>query len=190
MSQEKIRVKIGGHSLLHHYVKKNIVGENAIVVLLVGMKAIVVVGMHNDYHFQAVQPLAIGDGSRIFGEVAYSPTVDGGGGGMSGQRLSITIRNRDCSSSIWSCQGKEDLGAISMFGDSVTKLKSPKASTCISLSKRQVDLAIDNFGDRVYDCFGLVWFSCLEHPKFKAFLNGFGFPSVSKKELAGKRLDL
>ncbi|KAK1352084.1 hypothetical protein POM88_053798 [Heracleum sosnowskyi] len=86
--------------------------------------------------------------------------------------------------------GKEDLSALAMSEDRVKKLKSLKASPCLSLNSTQVDSALDNLADWVYDCFGLVSFSYLGHPKFKAFLNRVALPSVSKKELAGERLDV
>ncbi|KAK6161503.1 hypothetical protein DH2020_004884 [Rehmannia glutinosa] len=70
-----------------------------------------------------------------------------------------------------------------------TTMKSPKASPGPTLSKAQVDSALDFLADWVYECYGSVSFSSLEHPKFKAFLNQVGLPSISKREFAGSRLD-
>ncbi|XAR54996.1 hypothetical protein NMG60_11030360, partial [Bertholletia excelsa] len=85
--------------------------------------------------------------------------------------------------------GKEDLGALKMLEDSVKKLKSPKASSNQTLSKAQIDSALDYLAEWVYESSGSVSFSSLEHPKFRAFLNHVGLPAVSPREFAGSRLD-
>ncbi|XP_063943245.1 uncharacterized protein LOC108210002 isoform X1 [Daucus carota subsp. sativus] len=140
-----------------------------------------------------VQPLAVVDASRFSVEVAYSPVaLGGGGGGVYGQHNQFSQSQQQVQQQqhLILSGGKEDLGALAMFEDSVKKLKSPKASTPnLSLNKIQVDSALDCLADWVYDCCGLVSFSSLEHPKFKAFLNQVGLPCVSKRELAGERLD-
>ncbi|XP_031097934.1 uncharacterized protein LOC116002068 [Ipomoea triloba] len=151
-----------------------------------------------------VPPLAIVDPSRLAYspvDLAYSPVasmatsivtagcstttvaaaaaaVGGGGGSMYPQQQQLVLSG-----------GKEDLGALAMFEDSVKKLKSPKTSPGPTLSKSQVDAALDSLADWVYECCGSVSFSSLDHPKFKAFLNQVGLPSISRKEFAGPRLD-
>ncbi|KAF2313165.1 hypothetical protein GH714_009559 [Hevea brasiliensis] len=86
--------------------------------------------------------------------------------------------------------GKEDLGALAMLEDSVKKLKSPKTSPGLALSKAQIDCALDYLADWVYESCGSVSFSALEHPKFRAFLNQVGLPAVSRREFCGGRLDV
>ncbi|KAK1356598.1 Sterol-4alpha-methyl oxidase 1-1 [Heracleum sosnowskyi] len=112
---------------------------------------------NNSSGFQ-VQPLAVVDASRFSVEVAYSPVASGGDAGVFGQHHQVPQQQQQ---HLVLSGGKDDLGALAMFEDSVKKLKSPKVS-----------------------------FSSLEHPKFKAFLNQVGLPSVSKRELAGERLDV
>lgn len=85
--------------------------------------------------------------------------------------------------------GKEDLGALAMLEDSVKKLKSPKLSPGPSLSKDQIDSAFDLLTDWFYEACGSVSFSSLEHPKFRAFLNQVGLPSLSRRDLSGSRLE-
>nr|GMD00598.1 uncharacterized protein LOC109146565 isoform X1 [Ipomoea batatas] len=85
--------------------------------------------------------------------------------------------------------GKEDLGALAMLEDSVKKLKSQRPSPGPSLKKEQVDSAFNLLAEWFYESCGSVSFSCLEHPKFKAFLNQVGLPAVSKKEFSGANLD-
>ncbi|XP_077246650.1 uncharacterized protein LOC143886525 [Tasmannia lanceolata] len=86
--------------------------------------------------------------------------------------------------------GKEDLGALAMLEDSVKKLKSPKASGP-ALGKSQIDSAVGLLADWLYECSGAgaVSFSCIENPKFKAFLQQVGLPPVSRREFSGARLD-
>lgn len=86
--------------------------------------------------------------------------------------------------------GKEDLGALAMLEYSVKKLKSPKTSPGPTLSKNQIDCALDYLADWIYESCGSVSFSSLEHPKFKAFLNQVGMPAFSRREFVGSRLDL
>ncbi|KAG5039719.1 hypothetical protein AAZX31_05G051200 [Glycine max] len=85
--------------------------------------------------------------------------------------------------------GKDDLGALAMLEDSVKKLKSPKTSPGLALSKAQIDSAIEFLGDWVYESCGAVSFSSLEHPKFRAFLAQVGLPAVFPREFTGTRLD-
>ncbi|KAJ8771411.1 hypothetical protein K2173_026588 [Erythroxylum novogranatense] len=85
--------------------------------------------------------------------------------------------------------GKEDLGALAMLEDSVKKLKSPKASPGPSLSKNQIDSALELLTDWYYEVFGSVSLSSLKHPKFRAFLNQVGLPTLSRRDLCGARLD-
>ncbi|XP_021909521.1 uncharacterized protein LOC110823447 isoform X3 [Carica papaya] len=85
--------------------------------------------------------------------------------------------------------GKEDLGALAMLEDSVKKLKSPKTSPVLALSKEQIDSAFELLADWFYESCGSVSFSSLEHPKFRAFLNQVGLPAVSRRDFLGPRLD-
>ncbi|KAF2311753.1 hypothetical protein GH714_026514 [Hevea brasiliensis] len=85
--------------------------------------------------------------------------------------------------------GKEDLGALAMLEDSIKKLKSPKASPRPSLSKEQIDSALELLADWFYEACGSVSFSSLEHPKFRAFLHQVGLPSLSSSDLSGARLE-
>ncbi|CAJ1928277.1 unnamed protein product [Sphenostylis stenocarpa] len=113
-------------------------------------------------------PLALVDPSRFLGELTYAPP----------QQPHLMLSG-----------GKEDLGALAMLEDSVKKLKSPKTSPGPTLTKTQVDSAFDYLADWVYESCGSVSFSALEHPKFRAFLNQVGLPSVSMREFTGSRLD-
>ncbi|GLJ46426.1 hypothetical protein SUGI_0978430 [Cryptomeria japonica] len=70
--------------------------------------------------------------------------------------------------------GKEDLGALAMLEDSVKKLKSPGGKGCSpsqALSKVQIDSALNLLAEWLYESCGTVSLSCVEHPKFKAFLS-------------------
>ncbi|PSS11489.1 Myosin-52 like [Actinidia chinensis var. chinensis] len=139
-----------------------------------------------------VPPLAIVDPSRFSVELAYPPAVSvatvvtaagaavGGGGCLYAQPPQQHLMLSG---------GKEDLSALAMLEDSVKKLKSPKASPGPILSKAQIDSALDFLADWVYESCGSVSFSSLEHPKFRAFLSQVGLPPVSRRELAGGRLD-
>ncbi|XVE64984.1 hypothetical protein DITRI_Ditri07aG0145700 [Diplodiscus trichospermus] len=130
-----------------------------------------------------VTPLAIVDPSRICGELPYSPSpgavVPASGGSFVPHQQHLVLSG-----------GKEDLGALAMLEDSVKKLKSPKTSPGPTLSKSQVECAVDFLADWIYECCGSVSFSSLEHPKFRAFLNQVGLPPVSRRELVGSRLDV
>lgn len=129
-----------------------------------------------------VPPLAIVDPSRF--ELAYSPAVSAATvlatstGALLSQQPHLMLSG-----------GKEDLGALAMLEDSVKKLKSPKTSPGPTLSKNQIDCALDFLADWVFESCGSVSFSSLEHPKFRAFLNQVGLPAVSRKEFTGARLD-
>lgn len=85
--------------------------------------------------------------------------------------------------------GKDDLGALAMLEDSIKKLKSPKASPGPSLSKDQIDSALELLADWFYEACGSVSFSSLEHPKFRAFLHQVGLPSLARRDLSGARLE-
>ncbi|RWW45373.1 hypothetical protein BHE74_00048801 [Ensete ventricosum] len=87
--------------------------------------------------------------------------------------------------------GKDDLDALAMLEDSVKKLKSPKASLGVALSKSQVDSAVSLLTDWFYDSAGVgaVSLSSIDHPKFRAFLGQVGLPPVSSRDLVGHRLD-
>ncbi|TKY45044.1 hypothetical protein E2542_SST31328 [Spatholobus suberectus] len=85
--------------------------------------------------------------------------------------------------------GKEDLCALAMFEDSVKKLKSPKTSPGPSLSKDQVNSALDLLFDWFYESCGSVALSTLEHRKFQAFLTQVGLPNALRREASGARLD-
>jgi hypothetical protein len=134
-------------------------------------------------------PLAIIDPSRFGIDIhQYSPAVTtGAGAGVFHQHHHHHQQQQHLVLS----GGKEDLGALAMFEDSVKKLKSPKTTSSPGpiLGKKQTVLALDYLADWVYECCGSVSFSSLEHPKFKAFLNQVGLPSISRRELAGERLD-
>ncbi|XP_073298833.1 uncharacterized protein [Primulina huaijiensis] len=155
-------------------------------------------------HQIIVPPLAVVDPSRFTMDLAYPPTVPigstsavivsssaspGGRGSGTGTGTGGGLYCHHQQQQLVLSGGKEDLGALAMLEDSVKRLKSPKASRAPTLSKEQVDSAIDLLVDWVYDCCGSVTFSSLEHPKFKAFLNHVGLPAVSRKELGGPRLD-
>ncbi|KAK8496236.1 hypothetical protein V6N13_036377 [Hibiscus sabdariffa] len=129
-------------------------------------------------------PLVIVDPSRLCGELAYSPSpgavVTTSGGSLAPQNQHHLVLSG----------GKEDLGALAMLEDSVKKLRTPKASPGPTLSKPQIECTVDLLADWIYECYGSVTFSSLEHPKFRAFLNQVGLPPVSRRELAGSRLDV
>ncbi|KAL0794400.1 hypothetical protein Bca101_065777 [Brassica carinata] len=85
--------------------------------------------------------------------------------------------------------GKDDLAPLAMLEDSVKKLKSPKPSHTQSLTRSQIDSALDSLSDWVFESCGSVSLSGLEHPKFRAFLTGVGLPTVSKRDFATGRLE-
>ncbi|GLT26443.1 hypothetical protein SLA2020_015070 [Shorea laevis] len=130
-----------------------------------------------------VTPLAIVDPSRFCADLSYPPAaatvVTASAGALLQHQQHLVLSG-----------GKEDLGALAMLEDSVKKLKSPKTSPGPTLSKSQVECAFDFLADWVYESCGAVSFSSLEHPKFRAFLNQVGLPSVSKREFTGSRLDI
>ncbi|XP_010476210.1 PREDICTED: uncharacterized protein LOC104755506 [Camelina sativa] len=86
--------------------------------------------------------------------------------------------------------GKDDLGPLAMLEDSVKKLKSPKPSQTQSLTRSQIESALDSLSDWVFESCGSVSLSGLEHPKFRAFLTQVGLPIISKRDFATTRLDL
>ncbi|CAN1267227.1 hypothetical protein LINPERPRIM_LOCUS12774 [Linum perenne] len=103
--------------------------------------------------------------------------------------------NSSCEHSFMSQQlvlsgGKEDLGALAMLEDSVKKLKSPKSSPFpSSLTKDQIDSALELLSSWFYEVCGAVSFSSMEHPKFRAFLHQVGLPVLTMKELCGPKLE-
>ncbi|KAI3687471.1 hypothetical protein L1987_81168 [Smallanthus sonchifolius] len=86
--------------------------------------------------------------------------------------------------------GKEDLGALAMFEDSVKRLKSPKSLPYQNLTKSQIDSSLELLSDWVYENCGSIPISSLDHPKFNTFLNQIGLPSVGRRDFAGERLNL
>ncbi|CAA3005665.1 uncharacterized protein LOC111398488 isoform X2 [Olea europaea subsp. europaea] len=142
-----------------------------------------------------IPPLAIVDPSRFAVELAHPPVISvastsvvvasasaspRGGGMLYGQQQQHQLVLSG---------GKEDLGPLAMLKDSVKRLKSPTASTTPTLSKSQVDAALDYLADWFYECCGSVSISSLQHPKFMAFLNQAGLPTISRREVFGSRLD-
>ncbi|KAK9716470.1 hypothetical protein RND81_06G235700 [Saponaria officinalis] len=84
------------------------------------------------------------------------------------------------------------------FEESVKKLKGPNKTTTVGggggggggrLSKGEIESALENLSDWVYESCGSVSLSSLEHPKFKSFLNQVGMIDVCKKDFVGSRLD-
>ncbi|CAI9775717.1 unnamed protein product [Fraxinus pennsylvanica] len=147
-----------------------------------------------EFSVQHVPPVAIVDPSRFKVELAYPPLISmastsavpvAGGTSGGGERM----YGRQQEQRLVLSGGKEDLGALAMLEDSVKRLKSPKSSPGPTLTKSQVDSALDFLADWIYECCGSVSFSSLEHPKFKAFLNQVGLPSISRKDFMGSRLD-
>ncbi|XP_052171720.1 LOW QUALITY PROTEIN: uncharacterized protein LOC127787694 [Diospyros lotus] len=130
-----------------------------------------------------VPPLAIVDPSRftalsVTTVVTASASAGGGSSLYSPQQQHLILSG-----------GKKDFGALAMLEDSVKKLKSPKPSPSPVLSKNQIDSALDNLAEWVYQSCGSVSFSGLDHPKFKAFLSQVGLPAVSPRDFAGARLN-
>ncbi|XP_027365213.1 uncharacterized protein LOC113872125 [Abrus precatorius] len=89
--------------------------------------------------------------------------------------------------------GKDDLCALAVFEDSVKKLKSPKNLSPVavpSLTKDQVDSALELLADWFFESCGSVPLSTLQHPKFQAFLAQLGLPSsLLGREISGSRLE-
>ncbi|KAF9616345.1 hypothetical protein IFM89_029599 [Coptis chinensis] len=123
--------------------------------------------------------LALVDPSRYCAELVYSSVV-----------TTTTTVPTVVSPPLMLSGGKEDLGALAMLEDSVKKLKSPKTSPGPTLSQTQIDSALNLLTDWLYESCGGVSFSSVENPKFKAFLSQVGLPTISRKELAGSRLDV
>lgn len=134
-----------------------------------------------------VPPLGVVDPSRFAVELAYPPITSAVV--VAPASAAATASAAAAAQHLMLSGGKEDLGALAMLEDSVKKLKSPKASHGPTLSKNQIDSALDYLADWVYECCGSVSFSSLEHPKFKAFLNQVGLPALSRREFSGSRLD-
>ncbi|KAG0612959.1 hypothetical protein M758_6G065800 [Ceratodon purpureus] len=90
--------------------------------------------------------------------------------------------------------GREDLGALAQLEDSVKKLKCPGmkvggAQGFGGPNKQQAEAALNLLAEWLYESCGTVSFSCVEHPKFKAFMSQLGLPPVSRRYLAGAKLD-
>ncbi|KAG9445390.1 hypothetical protein H6P81_016730 [Aristolochia fimbriata] len=132
-----------------------------------------------------IPPLAIVDPSRFCPDIVYPATA---APPTSAQQPSQPPPSSLQSHLVLS-GGKEDLGALAMLEDSVKKLKSPKASPGPALTKTQIDSAMGLLSDWLYESCGAVSFSCVEHPKFRSFLQQVGLPSIGRRELAGPRLD-
>lgn len=103
----------------------------------------------------------------------------------------MLLRGANASPQLMLSGGKEDLGALALLEDNVKKLKSPGGCkpTSQGLNKVQIESALNLLAEWLYESCGTVSFSCVEHPKFKAFLNLVGIPPVSRRFLAGPRLD-
>lgn len=130
-----------------------------------------------------IPPLAVVDPSRFCAEIVYSSAA------AAAAALPLPPQQHHQQQHLMLSGGKEDLGALAMLEDSVKKLKSPKASPGPALSKTQIDSAVGLLADWLYESCGAASFSCIEHPKFKAFLQQVGLPPMSRRELAGPRLD-
>ena len=59
------------------------------------------------------------------------------------------------------------LSPLAMLEDSVKKLRSPKTSPRLTLSKTRIDCVLDFLTDWVFESCGSVSFSSLKHPKSK-----------------------
>lgn len=59
----------------------------------------------------------------------------------------------------------------------------------LQLTEAQIKTAFDLLADWFYESCGSVSFSCLEHPKFKAFLHHVGLPQVNKAYILGRKLE-
>ncbi|XP_068634259.1 uncharacterized protein [Aristolochia californica] len=129
-----------------------------------------------------IPPLAIVDASRFCADIVYPATA--------APPPPTATQQQSQSQHLVLSGGKEDLGALAMLEDSVKKLKSPKASPGPALTKSQVDSAMSLLSDWLYESCGAVSFSCVEHPKFKSFLQQVGLPPIGRWELAGPRLDV
>ncbi|XP_043716597.1 uncharacterized protein LOC122664713 [Telopea speciosissima] len=137
----------------------------------------------SSYH---VPPLAMVDPSRLCADLCYSSATVVS---TSSAAAALPPPQQPQQQHLMLSGGKEDLGALAMLEDSVKKLKSPKTSPSPTLSKNQIDSALNLLADWLYESCGAVSFSSLEHPKFRAFLNQVGLPAISRKEFAGSRLD-
>ncbi|KAI3787628.1 hypothetical protein L1987_42231 [Smallanthus sonchifolius] len=115
-------------------------------------------------------------------------SVTGGGGGGGGGVYS-PHHHQQQQPHVMLSGGKEDLGALAILEDSVKKLKSPGSSPGQTLNKAQIDSSLELLANWVYENCGSVSFSSLEHPKFKNFLNQIGLPALTRRDLAGERLD-
>ncbi|XP_068650559.1 uncharacterized protein [Aristolochia californica] len=132
-----------------------------------------------------ISPLAIVEASRFCSDIVYPATAPP-------PPLTATQQQapqQSQSQHLVLSGGKEDLGALAMLEDSVKKLKSPKASPGPALTKSQIDSAMGLLSDWLYESCGAVSFSCVEHPKFKSFLQQVALPPIGRRELAGPRLD-
>ena len=128
-----------------------------------------------------VHSLAMVESSRYCGEFGYLQAQSNAAGGASNTGL--------YNHHLMLSGGKDDLGALAMLENSVKKLKSPKASPGPTLSKEQIDSAVELLAEWFYESCGSVSLSSLEHPKFRAFLNHVGLPALSRREFCGARLD-
>lgn len=127
-----------------------------------------------------VHSLAMIESSRYYGEHNYP---------QSPNPVGIATSTGPNQQHVGLSGGKHDLGALAMLENSVKKLKSPKTSPGATLSKEQIDSALELLSEWFYESCGSVSFSSLEHPKFRAFLNQVGLPALLQRELSGARLD-
>lgn len=125
--------------------------------------------------------------------VESSRFCSGGGGEMGYPQVhnnSVHPHQQQHQQNLMLSGGKEDLCALAMFEDSVKKLKSPKTSPGPSLTKDQINSALELLADWFYDSCGSVSLSNLEHRKFQAFLSQVGLPASNlRREISGPRLD-
>uniref|UniRef100_A0A6I9QDV4 Uncharacterized protein LOC105034316 n=1 Tax=Elaeis guineensis var. tenera TaxID=51953 RepID=A0A6I9QDV4_ELAGV len=139
---------------------------------------------HHHHHHLHASSLALIDPSRF----SSSPTAASAGGDVV-YPSSSTPPPHHLHPHLVLSGGKEDLGALAMLEDSVKKLKSPKTSPGPALAKAQVDSALSLLSDWFYESCGAVSLSSAEHPKFRSFLHQVGLPPLSRRDLAGPRLD-
>ena len=119
-------------------------------------------------------------------------SLSGGGGDGDGVPCTDLVVRATLDTPFLLSGGREDLGALAQLEDSVKKLKSPGTRGGHGLggpNKAQAEAALNLLAEWLYESCGTVSFSCVEHPKFKAFLSQLGLPPVSRRYLAGAKLD-
>ncbi|CAM8883345.1 unnamed protein product [Rhodiola kirilowii] len=133
-------------------------------------------------HLAAVDPAAYG------GEMVVYPPAAGGGLFLSPHNHHQPQQQKQQQQHLGLSGGKEDLGPLAMLEDRVRELR-PKTSPRPTLTKAQIAAAMDNLTDWVYESCGSVLISSLAHPKFQSFLSQVGLPAISRREIAGVRLE-